>query len=90
MSKSWAGNKGRAWRRIRRRVLDENQRTNDGRCTLELPGVCAGQADTVHHTLGRAVTGDDPRYLVAVCKACNLKVGEPRRSSPPHRPVTSW
>jgi len=75
---------------MRKRVLDENKRSNDGRCTLALEGVCTGQADTAHHTLGRAVTGDDPRYLVAVCKACNLKVGEPRRNSPPHRRVTSW
>jgi hypothetical protein len=90
MSKAWAGGTTSAWRRIRRRVLDENRRTNAGACTVQLPGVCTGRAEQVHHTLGRGVTGDDPRYLAAVCKACNWAVGEPRRSSPPHKRVTSW
>jgi hypothetical protein len=44
----------------------------------------------VHHTLGRAVTGDDPKYLGACCSECNLKIGEPKQSSPPHRTITKW
>jgi hypothetical protein len=51
--------------------------------------VCTGQADQVHHTLGRQVTGDDPRYLVACCMACNLKIGEPGRS-PQSKRVSKW
>lgn len=90
MSKAWAKGSTPAWRRIRKRILDENLRTNQGRCTLQLEDVCTGQANTAHHVLGRAVTGDDPRYLVAACMACNLKVGEPKRSSPPHRRVSRW
>lgn len=90
MSKAWAKGSTPAWRRIRKRILDENLRTNQGRCTLQIEGVCTGQANTAHHVLGRAVTGDDPSYLVAACMACNLKIGEPKRSSPPHRRVSTW
>lgn len=90
MSRSWARGSTSAWRRLRARVLRDNLLTNDGRCTLAIDGVCTGQADSVHHTLGRAITGDDLRYLAAVCAACNLHVGEPRRSSPDPKPVTKW
>lgn len=57
---------------------------------------CTRYADTVHHTRGRAVTGDDPRYLAAVCAACNGHVGEPPTntptvaSNPAGRSVTRW
>jgi hypothetical protein len=44
-------------------VPRDNLLYNGGRCTLGIDGVCTGQADTVHHTLGRAVTGDDRRYI---------------------------
>lgn len=90
MSKAWAKGSTAAWRRLRARVLAANLVENQGRCTLQLEGVCTGQADTVHHTLGRAVTGDNPRYLVATCRACNLKVGEPKHSRLPHRRVSKW
>ncbi|MGH2671104.1 MAG: HNH endonuclease, partial [bacterium] len=85
MSTSWAKGSTRAWRKLRARILDQNQRDNQGKCTLQLEDVCTGQADTVHHTLGRAITGDDPRYLVAACMACNRNIGEPKRTSPAHR-----
>ena len=59
MSRSWGAGSTRRWRRIRAAVLHDNQVTNGGRCTIAMPGVCTGQADCVHHTQGRAVTGDD-------------------------------
>lgn len=90
MSGAWSKGSTARWRKLRAGILLANLRDNEGRCTLQIEGVCAGQADTVHHTLGKAVTGDDPRYLVAACRACNLKVGEPKRSSPPHRRVSNW
>jgi hypothetical protein len=90
MSRSWRSGSSRRWRRLRALVLADNLARNAGRCTLGIAGVCTGQADTVHHTLGRAVTGDDPKYLAAVCGACNLHVGEPARSSPRPRPVSKW
>lgn len=45
-----------------------------------------------HHTLGRARTGDDPRYIVGACSTCNLKIGNPVNSGgdPPVTAVTSW
>jgi hypothetical protein len=71
-------------------VLANNLATNGGRCTLQLEGVCTGQATQVHHTLGRAATGDDPRYLTAVCKACNLSVGDPVRHNPQPKLISRW
>lgn len=71
-------------------MLAENVRTNHGRCVLAIVGVCTGDAREVHHVLGRAMTGDDPRYLVATCRACNLKVGDPMAGQPRHKRVTRW
>lgn len=86
MSRSWKGGSTRAWRRIRARVL-----ARDGwQCQLQLDG-CEQTATHVHHTLGRSVTGDDPAHLVAACRNCNLKIGDPtRHPDPPHRPMTRW
>lgn len=97
MSRSWRGGSTRAWRRLRASVLARYGYA----CQLRLPGTwvtrdgvlrrCAGRADTVHHTLGRAVTGDDPRFLVAACTACNLKIGEPSKVvDPKPQPRTRW
>lgn len=70
-------------------MLTENQRTNEGRCVLAIDSVCEGQAVCVHHVLGRGVSGDDPRYLVASCKACNDHVGKPGPSIRPKK-VSQW
>jgi 5-methylcytosine-specific restriction endonuclease McrA len=91
VSKAWAGGSTRRWRTIRAAVLASNQLEHDGRCQLGIPGVCAGRADCVHHKLGRAVTGDDVRYLEAACTPCNLRVGEPDRQSDPRpKAMTRW
>lgn len=90
MSLSWAAGSSRAWRRIRALVLAWNAATNEGRCTLQLPGVCTGDADQVHHRYGRALTGDDPRYLDPACGPCNRKVGDPLANDPQPRPLTNW
>lgn len=63
---------------------------NHGRCRLGIVGVCKGKATHVHHTLGRALTGDDPRYLLASCEPCNLHVGNPQTRKPKPRRVTRW
>lgn len=86
MSKSWAKGSTTAWRKTRASVL----RRDRGVCQLRVPGVCTTRADQVHHTKGRAVTGDDPKYLVASCRACNLHVGQPGSRSPKHLRITSW
>lgn len=56
------------------------------------PSCTGGAAELlqVHHVLGRAATGDDPRFLVAACRACNLATGDPAATDPPHRAMTDW
>lgn len=91
MSKAWAGGSTYAWRKVRTQVLQDNLLNNSGRCRLLIEGVCTTTATQVHHTLGRAVTGDDPRYLLPVCKPCNLKVGDPTKySEPPSTVQSHW
>lgn len=87
MSESWSKGSTRAWRRIRAGVL-----ARDGyECQLRIDGVCTGRAHHAHHVRGRAVTGDDPRWIVAACAACNLNVGDPTRAAdPPNEGVTQW
>ena len=90
MSKAWAKGSTPAWRKTRAGVLLRNQQEHGGRCQLRIRRVCTGQADTVHHIVGRAVSGDDPKYLVACCRACNLSVGEPGRDRAKPKRVSSW
>lgn len=89
MSRSWAGGSTGRWRKIRARVLAENLRTNHGRCTLQIRGVCTGQADQVHHVKGKE-NGDSLQWLVASCRACNLHLGQPGKRNPEPRRVSSW
>lgn len=90
MSRDWAGGSTYRWRRIRAGVLARNRADNGGRCTAGIVGVCTGEADQVHHIHGKAVTGDDPRFLAAVCRACNLKIGSPGKHNPKPRPRSTW
>ena len=87
MSKTWERGSTTAWRKVRASVL-----LRDGhRCRVQIPGVCTGVATHAHHVMGRAVTGDDPRYIVAACQPCNLKVGDPMKAAdPPCVAVTRW
>lgn len=86
MSKNWAKGSTRAWRKLRAYVLARDSY----RCQIKLPG-CTSAATHVHHTLGRAVTGDDPRYLQAACAHCNIKTGDPTKTADPRgRSATKW
>ena len=80
--KAWTGGSTRAWRKLRLLILARDSH----RCRLQVPAVCTWEATQVAHVHGKAVTGDDPRYLVASCRACNLNA--PRDPAP--RPVTQW
>lgn len=99
MSRSWAGGSTRRWRRIRRLVLDRDQGKGcrahrEGWCARAGrpgPHTCTGVPTQAHHTLGKAVSGDDPRYLVAACGPCNQHIGDPARAAdPPNKGVTKW
>jgi hypothetical protein len=90
VSKAWARGSTYQWRRLRAQVLTANLLENQGQCQVQIEGVCTGPAECVHHTKGRAVTGDDPRFLVACCTACNLHIGNPSSSSPQHKRVSKW
>jgi 5-methylcytosine-specific restriction endonuclease McrA len=85
MSNGWAGGSTRSWRRIRGAVFVRDH----GLCQLRLPG-CTTLATEVHHTLGKTM-GDDVAHLVAACRHCNLKAGDPRTARDPRpRPRTQW
>lgn len=104
---AWQAGSTRRWRRVREYVLlRDGQRCRahtDGWCARapnSNPHTCTGRAGLdgghAHHTLGRSVTGDDPRYLVAACAPCNLHIGDPaehaRAGTPDPRPTprTNW
>lgn len=93
VSLSWAGGSSRRWRVIRLRVLNRDLWI----CRLCKRPIQPGlprehpMSATVHHTLGRAISGDDERYLVAAHRKCNLDVGEPQAHADPEpRSVTRW
>jgi len=88
VSKAWAGGSTYQWRKTRAQVLLSNEVSNKGLCRLQLPEVCTGKATQVHHTRGKEF-GDDPAYLMAVCRACNLKVGKPM-TDPPGQRLSHW
>lgn len=94
----WDGGSTRAWRVVRAAVLRRDgyrcRAHADGHCDRVPPSrgthACTKRATHAHHTQGRAVTGDDPRFIVAACAPCNLFIGEPTRKDPPCRPITQW
>lgn len=61
------------------------------RGTAPLTGPHPGHA---HHTRGRRITGDDPRFIVSSCRECNLHIGDPsgrdREADPPGEARTHW
>jgi 5-methylcytosine-specific restriction endonuclease McrA len=80
--KKWGTGGTTGWHKTRAAVIARD----GGRCQLRVDAECAGEAETAHHTVGRAKTGDDMAYLVAACNHCNYKVGDPSRGNP--RPRT--
>ena len=100
ISKSWDGGSTRQWReRVRAPVLARDgyrcRAHADGWCDLA-PGEhqCDGDGMATvthaHHIYGRAVTGDDQRFIVASCQSCNLHIGEPGKHNPPPKRVSRW
>lgn len=89
MSKAWRKGSTSAWRRTRAQVLMSNLVDNNGLCTLQLPG-CTQHANVVDHIYGRAITGDDPKYLRAVCASCNSRHNPHTQPDPPSNPHDRW
>ena len=86
MSRDWSKGSTREWRLLRAAVLARDRH----RCQLKIVGTCIGTATHAHHVRGKAA-GDDPRYIVAACPPCNLKVGDPMKApDPPAIPITKW
>jgi hypothetical protein len=85
-SPHWIGGSTRAHRRAREVVLARA----GGVCQLSIQGVCTRAATEAHHTLGRGQTGDDPQWMIASCKACNLHVGDPTRFDPTPEINDQW
>jgi hypothetical protein len=82
----WTDGGTTAHRKAREFVL-----VRDGnRCRIRDEVVCTVVATEAHHTLGRGVTGDDPAYMIATCKPCNLRVGDPRVVDPQHVTRNPW
>ncbi len=99
MSEAWAGGSTRAWRKIRREVLARD-RARGWKCRAHQDGwcrrantrthSCEGFMTQVHHVRGKR-HGDDPRYLVGSCVACNAAIGDPGVAvDPDNRPVSTW
>ncbi len=85
MSRSWGKGSEPGWRKLRASVLARDQYV----CQLRLD-VCTHVATTAHHTIGKAVSGDDPAHIVAACAPCNLKVGNPAKYDPPAKCGIAW
>ncbi len=83
---AWVKGSTRRWRKIRAAVLARDRY----RCQIRLPKVCTTQATCAHHTLGRAITGDNMAYIVAACAPCNGAVGEPGRNQPEPKRISRW
>lgn len=86
MSAAWGNGSTRRWRRLRRLILER-----DGyMCGLKIEGICLGRATEVHHVLGKGVS-ESPRHLMAACRPCNNRVGEPSKHKDP-KPTkrTNW
>jgi hypothetical protein len=99
MSRSWKGGSTRAWRRLRAWILYVRdvgkgcRAHREGWCERAgaAPHTCTDRGEVAHHTLGKAVTGDDPAHIVAACAVCNLAIGDPSAAAdPPGRSATQW
>ena len=82
MSRVWGRGSTRRWRKIRTFVLTRDSHT----CQVRVRTLCTDIATAAHHVLGKAITGDDPRYIVAACEPCNLHIGDPQTHDP-HCPL---
>lgn len=94
MSRSWAGGSTTRWRKTRLTILARDGwqcQIQGPHCTARSKGDLMHQQAHVHHTHGRSQTGDDPTYLQAACRTCNLSIGDPTTTTDPTpQPRTRW
>lgn len=74
------------WRKARRMVLERDAHL----CQVQIAGVCTSTATVVHHTLGQAITGNDPAHLLASCAECNTRIGRPDAEDAAPKRTTRW
>jgi len=100
MSRSWDKGSTAAWRVTRQFVIQRDAQLGyacraheDGWCAfVPRPHICTGRRGRrhAHHVHGRGKTGDDPRWIVSSCAACNLHIGSPEDYNPQPTPKTRW
>ncbi|QFU87867.1 HNH endonuclease [Amycolatopsis sp. YIM 10] len=92
MSEAWAGGSTRAWRRTRLFVLNRD-RWICGLCGFAIDPLLEHphpMSASVHHIRGKKY-GDDPAWLQAAHRKCNMDVGDPNNQPDPEpRPMTEW
>lgn len=91
-SRSWPNGSTRAYRKARDHVLDRDGWTCqlcgkpiDRRLRSRHP-----MSGSAHHTGDRALTGDNPRHMVAAHLLCNQQAGDPRKTDPTPTGRTQW
>jgi 5-methylcytosine-specific restriction endonuclease McrA len=87
VSASWAGGSTRGWRTLRLYVLTRDQWVCQ-LCEQPIDPLLIHphpRSPQVHHIHGKAL-GDDPRFLQAAHRDCNLKA----RVEPQPRRVSRW
>jgi 5-methylcytosine-specific restriction endonuclease McrA len=89
--RAWGRGSTRAWRRTRLAVFNRDGWTCalcGGRIDPDLRSPAPGSAEA-HHLLGKRY-GDDPAFLRAAHRSCNLAAGNPDTTDAPARPATDW
>lgn len=91
MSKSWARGSSPRWRALRLFVWDRDQGVC-GLCHEPIPPSARKPhplSYELHHTRRRELVGDDPQWLLATHRKCNLAAGQPGRDEAEHT-VPDW
>lgn len=92
MSNVWARGSSAEWRRTREEVMEAYRDPLTGvvKCQIAHQDICTGVATSVHHTRSRRIHGDDKRWLLPACQACNNREGSPESGDPEPTPGTQW
>lgn len=92
-SRSWPNGSSRAYRKARERLLAGPEGQTCKLCGKPIDRRLRGphpMSGSVHHIGDRALTGDDPRHMVAAHLLCNQQAGDPRTTDPAPTGRTRW